>query len=210
MAPFAWLTGIAVAILLAAEWRSSRIGVWLAKPLAAAGFLGAALALGALGSSYGRWLLAGLSLSFLGDVLLIPRGARATFGLGLGSFLLAHVAFSAAFAIRGLDAAIGALAALAGLMAAVGALRWLDPLVPSALRLPVRVYVIVILAMLACAAAAVPVTGDPRIVLGAALFAISDLAVARERFVAPALANKLWGLPLYFAGQLTLASTVAL
>ena len=43
---------------------------------------------------------------------------------------------------------------------------------------------------------------------GALAFAISDLAVARERFVTPSFVNGAWGLPLYFAAQLTLAGTV--
>jgi uncharacterized membrane protein YhhN len=43
---------------------------------------------------------------------------------------------------------------------------------------------------------------------GALLFAASDLAVARDRFVRPALRNKLWGLPAYFAAQLLLAASL--
>ncbi|NNF09333.1 MAG: lysoplasmalogenase, partial [Acidimicrobiia bacterium] len=40
---------------------------------------------------------------------------------------------------------------------------------------------------------------------GASLFIASDIAVARNTFVAPGYANKLWGLPLYYGGQLLLA-----
>jgi len=47
------------------------------------------------------------------------------------------------------------------------------------------------------------------IALGAAMFALSDVSVARDRFVAKAFVNRAWGLPLYFAAQLILASTVA-
>jgi YhhN family len=49
-------------------------------------------------------------------------------------------------------------------------------------------------------------------VFGAAalVFAASDIAVARQAFVQPALTNKLWGLPLYYAAQLALAGSVAL
>ena len=49
---------------------------------------------------------------------------------------------------------------------------------------------------------------DPRIFAGALLFYLSDLSVARDRFVAPGFANGLVGLPLYYAAQLVLASTV--
>jgi YhhN family len=41
--------------------------------------------------------------------------------------------------------------------------------------------------------------------LGAALFYASDLDVARDRFVQPCVANRVVGLPLYYAGQVLLA-----
>ena len=44
-------------------------------------------------------------------------------------------------------------------------------------------------------------------VVGALGFFLSDLAVARERFVAKGFTNKLWGLPLYYGAQLLLAWT---
>jgi uncharacterized membrane protein YhhN len=46
-------------------------------------------------------------------------------------------------------------------------------------------------------------------VIGACAFFASDLAVARERFVVHSVANKLWGLPAYYAGQLLLAWSIA-
>jgi len=42
---------------------------------------------------------------------------------------------------------------------------------------------------------------------GALSFYVSDLAVARDRFVAPGFSNRLWGLPLYYGGTLLLATT---
>ena len=44
--------------------------------------------------------------------------------------------------------------------------------------------------------------------IGALLFFASDLAVARDKFVAPGVINKLWGLPAYYGGQLLLAWAV--
>jgi YhhN family len=41
------------------------------------------------------------------------------------------------------------------------------------------------------------------------LFAASDIAVARERFVQQGFLNQLWGWPTYFVAQLVLAWTVA-
>ncbi len=87
-------------------------------------------------------------------------------------------------------------------------LRWLRPKVPSDMVIPVYAYVSVISAMLICATGASVTTGNPRLLLGAAMFYVSDLAVARDRFVAPGFSNRAWGLPLYYGGQLVLATTV--
>ena len=95
------------------------------------------------------------------------------------------------------------------LLLGVPLLRWLRPHVPPAMSATVYAYVIVISTMVICAAGAAVGTGQGAILIGAAMFYVSDLAVARDRFVAPAVSNKLWGLPLYFGGQLVLASTVA-
>jgi len=43
---------------------------------------------------------------------------------------------------------------------------------------------------------------------GAALFYLSDLAVARQRFVHEDFINRALGLPTYYLGQLLLALTV--
>ena len=206
MLPFAALTALALAVLLVADARGARTLRWIAKPLASAGFVGAALAAGALESAYGTAVAAALALCWLGDVLLIPR-AEAAFRAGLASFLLGHVALVAAFALRGVHVAAMA-AALVGVAAvAFAVLRWLRPHVSAALRAPVLAYVGTISAMVVFAAGAAR-AGGALIPLGALLFFVSDLAVARDRFVAPGFANKAWGLPLYYAATLVLAATV--
>jgi uncharacterized membrane protein YhhN len=207
MLPWIVLTLVAVAALLFSEWRGLRAGVWIAKPLASTGFLGAALAAGALETRYGALVLVALALSWLGDVLLIPT-AKASFLAGLGAFLLGHVAFALAFTVRGLAARETLFAALVLVLPALLALRWLAPHVPQPMRLPVRAYVCVISLMLACAVGTAAAAGSALVPLGAAAFYLSDLAVARERFVSNTIVNKLWGLPLYYGAQLLLAATV--
>ena len=209
MLPFAALTIAATAALLASERVGWRAGVWIAKPLASTGFVAAALAKGALDSPYGVWLLAGLVLAWWGDVLLIPREKPAAFLAGLVSFLLGHVAYAGAFAVRGLDLPTAGFALLAVLPASLFALREVLPHVPVRMRRPVLAYLVVISVMLVCAMGTVGHAGRPAIAIGALAFYASDLAVARERFVAKSFTNKLWGLPLYFGAQLLLASTVA-
>jgi uncharacterized membrane protein YhhN len=207
----AWIvaaTAAAVACLLIAERRGAPLGVWVAKPVASTGFVALALARGALDDGYGRWVLGALALGWLGDVLLIPKGARRSFAAGLASFLLGHLAFVGAFWVRGTHALWLAGGALCAAALALPVLRWLGPHVPARLRSAVRAYVAVISAMLAAAAGAFGATGDAQLLAGAIGFFASDLAVARQRFVAPSFANKLWGLPLYYAAQLLLAGTV--
>jgi uncharacterized membrane protein YhhN len=202
-------TAAAVGGLLAAELRGARAWIWIAKPLASLGFVSAALVSGALATAYGQTVLVALVLSFVGDVLLIPRGARLSFALGLTAFLLAHVAYAVAFALSGVSALVTPVAVAGLLIAALALLRWLGPHLPASLVWPVRAYVLVISAMVVCAVARVPLAADWRVPLGALAFAVSDVFVARERFVASGFVNKAWGLPLYYGSQLLLASTVA-
>jgi uncharacterized membrane protein YhhN len=195
--------------LLFAERSGSTRGKWLCKPLAAAAYVWAALAWGALESTYGRWLLAGLVLCWWGDVLLIPRQRRAWFRAGILAFLAGHLAYIAAF----LHLRIGLLGLVMGNLMAAALVwlvwSWLGPRLPSDYRRLVAVYVIVICAMLVAAFAAADGVDRWAIALGATFFAVSDVSVARDRFVTKAFVNRAWGLPLYFAAQLILASTVA-
>lgn len=197
----------AVCLLLLAEWRDSRTGVCLAKPLASACFLWTALASGATGSAYGRLVLLGLALCACGDVLLIPRESARAFQAGIGSFLLAHVAYLAGFLWLGASATALLVSGvvLAGL--AWSLLRWLGPHLGD-FRTPVRVYVAVIMLMVACAVGAAAAGASALAPVGALAFAASDVSVARDRFVAAGFVNAAWGLPLYYAAQLLLAGSV--
>jgi uncharacterized membrane protein YhhN len=178
---FTLITAAAVLLLL----RAIRDDSTMQRPIkmtAASGFVAVALAAGAWDTDFGRVLLVALILSWIGDLLLTYRGSRAFVG-GLGAFLLAHIAFAVAFSVRGLEspgpAVIGA-AALAGAVV----IRWLLPSVDRSLRIPVLAYIAAISTMVVSAVAS---------------------AVARDRFVAPGLVNRYWGLPLYFGAQLLLA-----
>lgn len=199
----------AVAGCLVAEHRSSQRGLWLAKPLASAAFVWAALAWGALASSFGSWILAGLGACALGDLLLISKSAPHALRAGMLAFGIGHALFAIAFVRQGL-APLATLAAGGAVLAMVlWVWRWLRPQLGPTDRRSVPPYLFVIGAMLSCAlGAAARGTAGPATV-GALLFAVSDLAVAQDRFVAPSFASTLWGLPAYYAAQLLLAAGAA-
>ena len=201
-------TAVCVIAMLVAEWRRWDRLVWVAKPLASTGFVAVALAEGALESPYGLAILTALTLSWLGDMLLIPRDHRSAFLGGLGSFLLGHVAFVVAWIVRGLDPLASAIALLPSGLMAWRIHRWLSPHLPDRLRKPVIAYIVVITAMVGLAVGTAVLHPDPRLLFGAVAFFASDIAVARERLVKSAFANRAWGLPLYYGAQVLLALTV--
>lgn len=201
-------TVLAVIGLVLAERANNQRGVWIAKPLASLGFIGTAWAAGAPDSIYGNNLLLGLVACAVGDVLLIPRGHKAWFLLGMLAFALGHAAYAVSFGRYGISDT-GTLIALGPMVVvAILALRWLGPHLPALMQSVVRMYIAVISVMVALAVGASVASGQWWLAIGAITFALSDLFVARERFIKPDFENQLIGLPLYYAAQLMLALTV--
>ncbi|KAI9497231.1 YhhN-like protein [Zychaea mexicana] len=205
------LTAAALPLLLASEYYQSRKGVWVFKPLASLGFLLSATA-NHQGTAalpvFSKYILLGLGLGAVGDVCLIPKSG---FLLGLGSFLVGHLSLVYAFTVHGMDASY-ALAGLAG-TGAIGTIvgRWLLPKVKDpVMRKAVLGYMLVITGMVVTATASLPHTPVPRQqYMGALMFYLSDLFVARQEFVTKSVWNSWIGLPLYYGGQLLLAGTLA-
>lgn len=154
-------------------------------------------------------LFVGLVLSLLGDVLLVPKGKRLTFFMGLSAFLSAHVGYCVAFVLHGVVATWTGAAALVAAGIGAPVVRWLVPHVKGGMRAPVLAYVVTITAMLTLAAGAVGGGAHGTLLAGAVLFYASDILVARERFVKKDKRNGLVGLPLYYAGQLLLIAGLA-
>ncbi|SAM07388.1 hypothetical protein [Absidia glauca] len=209
------LTSVALPLLLISEHHRVRLGTWIFKPLASAGFLLSAVANNPAGSSvmassrYGKSVLLGLVLGAAGDVLLIHKSG---FLLGLGSFLLGHLSLVYAFTLHdgGMDTKLGtsALAATAVTAGIVG--RWLLPKIKDPImKRAVLVYMTVISGMVVTASASVPFAKLPRHqLIGALMFYLSDLFVAREEFAGKSRWNQWIGLPLYYGGQILLAGTL--
>lgn len=173
------------------------------KVVASSAFVAAAWAGGAWVGPNGRMMLVALALSWVGDVLLLGHERR-PFLAGIFAFLLAHVAFAVAFVALDPDLVVTAVAAvpLLGLGAVV--YRVLAPRAGSLAR-PVAAYIGAIIAMVALAFGAAATTSRWDLPLAATLFFVSDLCVARDRFVSPAWENRLLGLPLYYGAQMVFA-----
>jgi len=180
----------------------------VAKIAASSGFLALAYFSGALKSAYGRLLLLGLALSFLGDAFLIGD-SRQAFLAGLAAFLLAHVAYIVAFAVKGVSFRWMGFSALPVIACAIGVSLWLAPHTPPELSLPVHLYTAVISGMLIAAIGTRGKGGPVLIVVGALLFFLSDLSVASLRLVQTDFPHYVWGLPFYYAGQLCLALSIS-
>lgn len=155
----------------------------------------------------GRLVAAGLLLSALGDALL----EWGTFLPGLLAFLVAHVAYIAAFVA---DERRPALARLVPF--AAWSLAAFDQVRPGlgALTLPVAVYVAVITIMMWRAAARVgsPSTPPPAALVGLAgalAFGASDTLLALDRFAGPVPGARYWIMILYWLGQWAIAASAA-
>lgn len=163
--------------------------------------------------SYYHLLLVGLVLGLMGDVCLALPGERA-FMVGLVAFLAGHMLYVIAFITLTGPSDWVSLGHLVIIGVSACAFMWLRPHLGKML-VPVVLYIIVITVMLAGAWAAfrnpqLTGAGAWMLFLGAVCFYLSDLFVARDRFVVHRFINRLVGLPLYYCGQFLLAFSVGL
>ena len=207
--PLTAAIALSAAVTVWAEHRGARRIVYLFKPLTTTLILALALAApDAVSERYRALVCAGLVFSLAGDVfLMLPRDR---FVAGLASFLVAHLFYVAAFAPRPPSfQAPGALLVLT--VCGMGLLRalWKDL---GRLRVPVAVYAAALLGMAWQAAERWMVLGTGPALLGAmgaALFVVSDSALAWERFAARHRYGQGVVLWTYFAAQWLIALSVA-
>ena len=142
------------------------------------------------------WVLAGLALGLVGDVLLLPRFDR--FIAGLVSFLAGHLAYVVAFVLLW-EASPAIAVGIGGLVLLIA--RFAIPidrnLRGSTLRPAVAAYIAVTGAVLVSGAA----TGRWLIILGTVAFACSDGLLGENRFVRPAPERRWIVHALYQLGQ---------
>jgi len=161
--------------------------------------------------AYYHYLLIGLIFCLMGDVCLALPQKKAFMG-GLVAFLDGHVfyifSFSSLIPISHWFSS--------GLLIIVGISTliffWLRPHLKSML-IPVLIYILVITLMASGAWAvfgksSFQISGRALILAGALCFYISDLFVARQRFIKEEYRNRFLGLPLYYTGQFMLAFSI--
>lgn len=165
---------------------------YLAKPAA----LGLLLLYATLAPHPSGYLIAALALSLLGDVyLMLPDQL---FPAGLAAFLLAHLAYIAAFDATPLARSIWFAVVVAASVPL--ALRIVRAIPEQPLRVGVGVYMGVISLMVASAIASGELVGT----VGALLFFVSDALIALNRFVAPFSGARLAIIVTYHVAQLLL------
>ena len=160
-----------------------------------------------------RLLLIAMIFCLAGDVLLALRGEK-MFLYGLVSFLLGHLFYAGAFfhtagfnqwTVFGLAISVSA---------GGGVFLWLRSHL-GAMKIPVIFYILVISGMVAgagslMAAGDLSLSGRWLVFVGALSFYLSDVFVARQRFLKTEFVNRLIGLPLYYSGQFLLAFSIGL
>lgn len=183
MTTFAWV-GLAMAVILAAvDWlavgrdrlRLERV----AKPGVVVALAAVVLAVETVDPVLQLIVLCALAASFVGDVLLLPPGRVAG---GLAAFLVAQLAYAAAFASGPLEPPWLVAGATIGVAFAVVVAR---PILAAAQRTgfgrPVAAYLLAILAMAALATG----SGELAAMLGAWSFVTSDALLGWGIFVDP-------------------------
>ena len=203
--------GLVVLALLIAELRQDRRAQYLFKPLAAFGFVILALQFGALETVYGKYILAGLIACAVGDVLLLSRKSRKLFMAGMAAFAIGHLGYVFAFLEHGLmfgtiknekpiDLYVSITLIISGLCAFYFYCK-----ANKNMRLPIVGYAVIIGIMVSAS-----FLTKIDIIIAAIMFAVSDMFVARDRFIKPSPKNALLITPLYFGAQALFALSLSI
>ena len=200
---------IFMAILLAGEKKKSKPLILSSKPVLSLGFILTALALIVTWNYFSSLIIFGFIFAMAGDICLIFHENKRIFMVGLISFLAGHLFYCLAFFISAAN--LVPLIIAAPILAVLGffIFKRLSPVLGK-MKIPVLAYIIVISLMVLGAAALfgnteINITCRILIIFGAILFYISDLFIARHRFVKEDYINRAFGLPLYYSAQYLIA-----
>ena len=162
--------------------------------------------------AYTAGILVGLLLSLGGDVALMFPDNRKAFTVGLGLFLMAHIAYTVVFLMVGRFSGADVLSAVLLLIAGVGFYTLIKPNLGT-MRIPVIVYIVVISVMVNRAVSVLAGDAFSRpqglmVVMGAVLFYVSDIMLAASRFWRLWRYNRI-SLAFYYSGQILFALTAS-
>lgn len=202
---------VIVLLLIRAENLKLRRQIYIFKPISSLMFITIALLSfwePSHNQVYTIGILIGLLLSFGGDVALLFQENRRAFTVGLGLFLLAHVAYTAVFQIMGRFSGVDLWSTALLLILGVGFYTLIKPNL-GAMRIPVIFYIIVISLMVSRAISVLAGTAFSEaqglmVVIGAVLFYVSDVILATSRFWKSWRYNRI-SLAFYYSGQVLLA-----
>jgi uncharacterized membrane protein YhhN len=201
-----------MAVLLSYEHKDDPRGVLPTKTVLSCLFVLTAIVQPHPNPGYYHRLLPGLVLCLGGDVCLALRRQK-MFLIGLVLFLLGHVFYIFAFLYLAQTNSWTLIGSPAFLAVSGTIYLRLKPYLGK-MKIPVLLYLIVITIMVL---GAWTVLGDSRLTgfgrimvfAGALSFYCSDVFVARDRFWKREFFNRLFGLPMYYAGQFLLAFSAA-
>ena len=160
---------------------------------------------------YYRFLMVGMIFCLGGDIFLALPGKN-MFLFGLVCFLMGHVFYAVAFFYAAGFNQWGGTGVAISTLAGLGVFLWLRPHL-GFMKIPVICYILVISVMVIGAwsmvgAGELRPAGRLSAFVGALGFYVSDIFVARQRFLKPDFVNRLLGLPLYYGGQFMLAFSI--
>jgi len=179
---------LAFAVAAVVDWiavaRTDRRLEHIAKPAALAALVVAAVVIDPSAAATDRrwWFVVALVFSLAGDVALMLDSDR--FVIGLGAFLVAHLAYIGGFWVDPPTAGAVLVAVVATAVVMTPLARRIVTAVAAgepALRAPVAAYIGVISLMVVSALA----SGNLLAAVGAVTFAASDTLIAWNRFVRP-------------------------
>ena len=199
--------------LLFFEKRENRKGLLPTKTVLSLLFIVTAISQIHLMQPYTLFIVIGLLFCLGGDVFLaLPQDRM--FLLGLISFLLGHVCYVIGFVWISGPSGMTLIGAIVTIVLGVVVYLWLKPHLGS-MKIPVIAYILVISLMFIGAWSVLGMPQQPlaarlSIFVGAACFYISDIFVARDRFLKNAFTNRLLGLPLYYTAQFMIAFSIGM
>ena len=205
------LAAILLSGLLYFENKENRKGLLPAKTALSLLFVLAAMVQFHPIYKYYLFILIGLVFCLGGDFFLaLPQ--KKSFLFGLISFLLGHVFYILGFFYIAHESPWTWVGSVIFLVISGWVYIRLRPNLGS-MKVPVLVYLMAITVMISGAWSVLGdfyLTGLGRVMVfaGAVCFYVSDVFVARDRFLKKKFINRLIGLPLYYAGQFLIAFSV--